>query len=161
MKEELETKILKSGTIIVVTTGEYTDYSISFTAKVLNDFDIEKVIIEYPFRKEFNEYTFGVWLVEQGYIKETEVIEWELGKCKESMITRIFNIVFHIKEIPHRKGYFLERWASNGGTYYLPFETIAEVDAFRKEHPEANGTLWTRDGHQVNEDKARKRERGN
>ena len=51
--------------------------------------------------------------------------------------------------------YLLERW--NGGSYYIPFNSIQEVDEYRKLHPKANGELWTNDGHLVNENKERKK----
>lgn len=52
--------------------------------------------------------------------------------------------------------YLLERF--DGESYYLPFNSIAEVDEYRKANPQANGELWTHDGHKVDEDKVRRTE---
>ncbi len=79
MKEELETKILKSGQMIIMTAGEWSDYGIIFAAKALKDFNVEKVKAEFPCKGGFNEYSFGIWLVKQGYVEEVEMIEWALG----------------------------------------------------------------------------------
>ena len=55
--------------------------------------------------------------------------------------------------------FLLERWAVNGGTYYVPFSSIAELDAYRNEHPEANGAIFTESGYLLNEDKLREVEK--
>lgn len=38
------------------------------------------------------------------------------------------------------------------------FNSILEIDKYRKNHPKANGVVWTHDGHQVNEDHVRQLE---
>lgn len=53
--------------------------------------------------------------------------------------------------------YLLERF--NGGSYYIPFDSIQEVDNYRKLHPKANGELWTQGGYLVNEKTAKEEEK--
>ncbi len=81
MNIELDTKILQKGGLIVVTAGEYSDYGIVFATRALRDFNIEKAKRKFPYKGSFNEYSFGIWLIQEGYVEEVEVTEWALGNC--------------------------------------------------------------------------------
>jgi len=66
--------IHKKGEILLLSSGEYSNYSVVLTAKVLKDFDEKEVVKSYL--KSWSGIDFPVYLINEKYIKEIYTIEW-------------------------------------------------------------------------------------
>ena len=78
-------KILK-GQLILISTGEYSDYGILDTFQVLRDFDTKEVIgyyfTKYPLQSEqyeFDDDIFILWLISEQLVVELETVEWKIS----------------------------------------------------------------------------------
>lgn len=72
-------KQYKKGDVLVMSTGEYSDYGISLICKVLKDFNEREVADLYTGKKdeyEFDEINFLKMLTNLGYIEEIPYKEW-------------------------------------------------------------------------------------
>jgi len=93
----------KAGELINLTTGEYSDYCLRGTVKVLKDFDsleaVTNFVSLYPTLKPIHRYRskevveyrdtssylgighddFIAWLNREGYIEDTPMQEWHVG----------------------------------------------------------------------------------
>jgi hypothetical protein len=82
-------KILKDQ-IVILTTGEYSDYTIHVTAVALRDFETKDVATEYfkeyPEQKgqyKFEDDKFVHSLFTNQYLKELEATEWHFSNCND------------------------------------------------------------------------------
>jgi hypothetical protein len=82
--------IIKKGTLIAFTHGEYSDYRLLTIAKAKQDLDImalREIYLEaHPNNKgeyNFKRFQFLNWLTQQRLIKELDYCEWLLGTYGE------------------------------------------------------------------------------
>jgi hypothetical protein len=79
--------LVKAGTVLLFSSGEYSDYSVSGAQRVLKDFcqaDVVKGYLGYFTKKHEwdspNHYGFMAWIARNGYIEDIEdSIEWYMG----------------------------------------------------------------------------------
>lgn len=94
MKEQAKT-LVKAGTYLLLTNGEYSDYAVQNLVKATQDFDIKALEIEYlslPDRKDRNLFggrfadvnSFSNWLLNiKKVVEEVPHCEWYLGPYGE------------------------------------------------------------------------------
>lgn len=68
-------QILTKGTVLLLETGEYSDYSVENPLVILMDFSKRKVAEEYRIYcalggEEPDPGYFGAWLITQGYVED-------------------------------------------------------------------------------------------
>jgi hypothetical protein len=78
---------ITQGDIVLVTSGEYSDFGIVAFTEALQDFDGQEVVDKFLVekRRENSDYyfldaEFGDWLINQGYLKKKEFKEMFLDK---------------------------------------------------------------------------------
>jgi hypothetical protein len=73
----------KSGTLLLLSVGGYSDYDVISLIRVVKDFDARKVSLAYPVKKDgyvgFDFSPFIAYLVREGFVEEVEYEEWWLG----------------------------------------------------------------------------------
>jgi len=81
----IEMKISK-GQLILISTGDYSDYGILDTFRALRDFDTKEVIecyfTKYPLQSEqyeFDDDIFILWLISEQLVVELETVEWKIS----------------------------------------------------------------------------------
>jgi hypothetical protein len=79
-------RILEAGELIIITSGEYSDYNIQFVGKTISSFDAEAMLeawlTEHPDQRKdynFNEYEFLAYLMASGLFQELHPVEWHLS----------------------------------------------------------------------------------
>jgi len=88
-----EEKQYKKGDLLVLSTGEYSDYGIGIICKVLKDFTEEETAKSYKLHKktkdqwggkyELEEEEFIAILIRQGYVEELDYKEWNFSNYGE------------------------------------------------------------------------------
>lgn len=88
---------VNKGTILMLSTGEYSDYGIQTLSKAIKDFDIREVSEEYLSENEGQRgsyscdfYKFTQWLIEKKYIETVEYKEWHLGDYGSFSLMSLF-----------------------------------------------------------------------
>ena len=90
-------KLIKKGELVLVTAGDYSDYSIQYAAEALIDIDIVAVQQAYlnvhkVVDGNTDGYNLAAFLQSQGYLKPRHIIEWHLedyGKIDEMWLGEI------------------------------------------------------------------------
>jgi hypothetical protein len=88
---------VKAGELFLLSTGEYSDYTVNALVKVLIDFDAAKAIKNYQIESPIDEdrsYSDGLdkfiaYLLSHGYVEQIEYREFYLGAYDEFRDTEI------------------------------------------------------------------------
>ncbi len=82
----MKERVLKAGTFVMMSCGEYSDFYVRFLAITKVDINIdetlEKYLTEHPKQRakyRFDEGKFDAWLLKNGYIEEVDCFEWHTG----------------------------------------------------------------------------------
>ena len=77
---------LENGEVVIVTTGEYSDYSMGASFRVLKKVNLDDEHQKFELsllgedRDEWNDHTrFTAWLVSQGCVEEFKTVEFHMG----------------------------------------------------------------------------------
>lgn len=90
----MDERIIKSGALFTVSTGEYSDYSVAGVFRALRDirpFDLRDQWLEdHPAQRERYAFDYGAffaWVTRQGYCEAVESQEWHLAdySCSDEM----------------------------------------------------------------------------
>lgn len=79
--------LVKKDTLLVLETGEYSDYTFHGPFRVIKDYDEAEVIEGYKkgFIPEYegddspDPHGFGGWMIAQGYLELLEHLSWHVG----------------------------------------------------------------------------------
>lgn len=74
--------IYKTGQLLLLSTGEYSDYDIHVVCRVLKNFDSREVSLSYNGKRDdydFDDDAFTHYLTSNGYIEDVDYQEWHLG----------------------------------------------------------------------------------
>lgn len=106
-----KTTVIKKGTILTITSGEYDDYRYEGVFEALQDIDVieakrkfakkhppirrepSTIVKIYPpieFMEIFDFDLFRVWLIENGFIRQILYQEWFLGEYQHSPSFKVY-----------------------------------------------------------------------
>ena len=78
--------VIPAGSLLTVSTGEYSDYSVWGVFRALKDIDAqalrEQWLADHPEQTapyQFNEYKFFAWVASQGVVEAVPSAVWHLG----------------------------------------------------------------------------------
>lgn len=77
----------KKGEVVLVSSGEYSDYGIIALCEAVNDFDATELAAIFkaktPEKKYFDQSDFGDWLIESGHLRKMKFAELYVGSYSE------------------------------------------------------------------------------